>query len=142
MKRILHILIYSLITIACLGQDKLNYGRYSTLRLAVEANEFNTHSNKIVKALCRYEFKTQHLTQAMTNTVLGRFNRTKFCAVVNTNKAVYIYDCPVMKAGNLMSFSDLVTIKAWVDDNPKVAVDWIRDDERDATDLANGVRRR
>ena len=140
MKRTLSIIAYALITVAVFGQDQKNYGRYTTLRLAVLDTEFNIHSNKIVKALCRYEFKTSNLTQAMTNTVLGRFNWTSFCAIVNPAKDVYVYDCPTMKAGNFMSFDDLATIKGWVDNNPKIAVDWIRDDERAAFDLANGVR--
>ena len=142
MKKILQIITYALITVAVIGQDQKNYGRYTTLRLAVLDTEFVLRENKIVTALCRYEFKTSDLTQAMTNTVLGRFNKTSFCAIVNTNKAVYVYDCPTMKAGNFMSWDDLDRIKTWTDNNPKIAIDWIRDDERDAFDLSNGVRRR
>jgi len=141
MKRILTSLLL-MITLSAKAQDEKNYGRYTTLRLGVTAGEFVAQSNKIVTALCRYEFKTQEITDAMRTTVLGRFNTDSFVATVNTNIAVYVYDCPVQKAGNIFSWADLAKVKEWVDNNPKIAVDWIRDDQRDAFDEANGISKK
>ena len=132
-----------LILSVCAGltaQDAKNFGRYTTLRLACSKNAYDTHENKILTTLCRYEFKTSSLTQAMTNQVLARFDKDNFCAIVNPSIDVYVYDCPVQKAGNIFSWSDLAQVKTWVDNNPQIFMDWIRDDERNAFDTNAGVR--
>ena len=142
MKKILALILTLSIVAGITAQDAKNYGRYTTLRVACSKNAYDTHENKILTTLCRYEFKTSSLTQAMTNQVLARFDKDNFCAVVNTNIAVYVYDCPVQKAGNIFSWDDLDRVKTWVGNNPQIFMDWIRDDERNQFDSDAGVRKK